>query len=1420
MNPMTVAQTAVHRWEPTGVTGYPITHPIVGQTDFYQKFKGWLSLVRYDKFAHVFAVVGPWGIGKSRIGYEIVAEVNDTSKGWKVRGEDGALTEARLFDSDEEREKHLALYIRYSQVAHRHLNLDNWFAPAVYKALVPLARAEFDTSIQHQIAKQALDRLEANGFDPAKLAEAMELGQHDKDIYNDTTLATRLCNAAFGVLKQYGIQHVVVVLDELETAAERATGGMEAEEARAMDGKSITMLRKAVELLGREDIEMMSKAVKEEDARARFPWLRFVALCSPAIGDELKEVQSTDRRFEIVDLTRNAFSDVSAFVRTLEAEGQLLRSYPPGLVEAAYMMSGANFGWFNVIMAVVDQVLQRVPPNETRDAAWIFQRAIEIQERIGRYVLDRRSLDEIALPPAIRDAAAALLFGQQPVEIATAGANADALLQATNAHGEPVVIRYHRMTWRKPECMQILTRNRFQRLAGTAKYTAPGIPDAIDLERLLDDLGTLAVHEHAAQGENGEYRLLLPGTLPDFLQLLDLVHPHAAAEETGRTLWTELVGTATLPIEEATHIGPSVEMLRRLDIRLRKASVGTMLRDPNENDAFVAVQDRQRLNDDARARQVITGAFRLIDQNWSYDPEPAGLGDDVIAIRAPKSGLVDFKGLWLHPKGNAVLAWVGSDDALRALARAVATDHRAQGRYPVVAFTTDYDMPDRFAKQREFEKARESIVLIHLNSGEESALVSVGLPTKDWAGFRLRWDGFTTRFSERLNRIRAQINKGVREWRHEVSRRGNIAWPIRPNGTLKEDVLRDILVKAWRIVMLEQGGKTLGEVGTTKELNYAGVVQELDRLGLSPAATPRGYGPEDMAQLWTGQGPDARPAVPPFLLRSIVLKLLDPSSSPITQDSAKADWFWGYTWDNNRTTDIFREWMAIATDLGWVKPEETGKGKLQYVRVPREELRGELSAATKWLSDEYPKIVQRLSELLGPGAIDQWFKPGTGAKYLSARKRLDEAARVLDELDALEANPPSGIDDDSAQKWFVEATKLRLRARALVRRVFDRKAYEDLPRDLDGRTLQLMDDERPLWERIRQAEYFAEAVQSLAKRIRKRVPVLGDEMRADVTGIAAFPIQLFTRPLGKINDIVDAGLAGEDPTSSTQRAQHAKPDTLAFYLKDLRVADAMKALRDLAQEVGVVEGAVADQPFAEIKGDILVGFRDLKERYGRARTSLEDLTARVERLAQELADAPSDFSLPAGVSLDDVRTRPALIAGELEQSLGDDVEDLLDRHNASMNLGRFGPLMREASATLLDAPERSIKGLEGKVRTLENAVAAYRQELLKDPTLHRNRAGLNALRRAKATPEVRLPELGDLEKRSLEEGRIYIDGLATRWARDAEKQLDGTGVTFVEWLEVIERVARKEEPKLPPEKTDGLVNAGFLRRVYAIPGAT
>ena len=103
------------------------------------------------------------------------------------------MNEAALFNDDDDRDQYLALYIRYSQIANEYHNVDNWFAFGLYKSLVPIARDQFDDSIQGQIAREAYDRLLVKGFDHNKLADALEVsaGHSDEALYTDPTLASR-----------------------------------------------------------------------------------------------------------------------------------------------------------------------------------------------------------------------------------------------------------------------------------------------------------------------------------------------------------------------------------------------------------------------------------------------------------------------------------------------------------------------------------------------------------------------------------------------------------------------------------------------------------------------------------------------------------------------------------------------------------------------------------------------------------------------------------------------------------------------------------------------------------------------------------------------------------------------------------------------------------------------------------------------------------------------------------------------------------------------------------------------------------------------------------------------------------------------------------------------------------------------------
>ena len=683
-----------HRWAATGVSDYPPRDPLVGQSRFFKRFQTFLHTVDHDddRFAHVFAVEAEWGRGKSRLGHELVAQINDCSRGWFVRDEQGQLHDKQLFNRDTQ-DKYLALYIRYSQVASDYQNSDNWFAFGLYQALLPLATQTFDGSIQSEIAKQAYERLMPFGFKSELLADALQLNANhsEEDLYTDQTLVVSLVQAAYKVLKSFGVQYMLVVLDELETVAEAATFGLEDEQDKRLDGQAIRLI---------------GKAIKEEDPRRKLPWLRYVALCSPLLGQQLREIQSVARRFELVELEHNAFADVSDYVASLLKDGKLGFNYPAGLVEAAYAMSGANFGWFNVVMANVDAVLSQYQQagRSIKDVGDLFEAVLAGSGRVARHVLDKGAIEGIQTrDQALLTECRSLLYGQLPVRLAEM-AYATELLALKNEDLEPIAAHYRKLSIDRLQCRQALEQAKFRRDKDEWYY--PAVDQALNLDTLLDNLRTFSIKEQAASGDKGA--VLLPLSKGEFKYLLSLLYDHPAIEFAADALWHKLVGETTeLDASEATHIGPSVAMLLRLDLRYRSAQQNSLIfKDPAMGDAHeqamseLSKQSSQKPLIKALAR--VTGFVRLLDNNWTYDENllsnKAGSDDAPLAIltepRGRQGGLLTLDGFKLHPEGKALFAWVSNLIELNNLHTFAANHSHQNGRTPVLALTASAHLMD------------------------------------------------------------------------------------------------------------------------------------------------------------------------------------------------------------------------------------------------------------------------------------------------------------------------------------------------------------------------------------------------------------------------------------------------------------------------------------------------------------------------------------------------------------------------------------------------------------------------------------------------------------------------------------------------------------------------------------------------------
>lgn len=301
-------------WLKDGVSTFPLVQPMVGQAEFFRTFKEFLKDLKSAPIARIFPLIGRWGIGKSRIGYELISEALGIDKGWTVRNSKGELEKVFLLQPDLE-DRILPVYIRYLQMSHDYLMGDSWVGYGAYVSLSRLADDAPVKSIQGSIIKHIQDTLRPMGFSPSKLAVAIGKGEYATDhLLEDIKKLDELVEKGMIYLNSFGIDHLMIIVDEVESETELSREGLrDNEEVRKkLDGAAI---------------KVITSAIKHEDSRSRHPNISYLLLCSPAIGDQIKELEALDRRGEMQEIHQNAYSDISDYIEDLQQK-RLLRSYP------------------------------------------------------------------------------------------------------------------------------------------------------------------------------------------------------------------------------------------------------------------------------------------------------------------------------------------------------------------------------------------------------------------------------------------------------------------------------------------------------------------------------------------------------------------------------------------------------------------------------------------------------------------------------------------------------------------------------------------------------------------------------------------------------------------------------------------------------------------------------------------------------------------------------------------------------------------------------------------------------------------------------------------------------------------------------------------------------------------------------------
>lgn len=1402
-----------HRWAATGVSDYPPSDPLVGQSRFFKRFQTFLHTVDHeeDRFAHVFAIEAEWGRGKSRLGHELVAQINDCSRGWFVRDENGSLHDQQLFDSQAQ-DKYLALYIRYSQVASDYQNSDNWFAFGLYQALLPLATQKFDGSIQSEIAKQAYERLMPLGFTAQDLADALELNANhsEEKLYSDPTLVVDLVQAAYKVLERFGISYVLVVLDELETVAEAATFGLEDDDSKRLDGQAIRLI---------------GKAIKEEDPRRKLHWLRYVALCSPLLGQQLREIQSVARRFELVELEHNAFADVSDYVASLLTDGKLAHKYPTGLVEAAYAMSGANFGWFNVIMANVDAVLYQYQQanRQLNDIGELFEAVLAGSGRVAKHVLDKGAIEGIQTrDQTLLAECKNLLYGQLPVRINQI-ANAQDLLALRNEDEEPIAALYRKLSLERWQCRKALEEAKFRREGEEWYY--PAVEQALSLDTLLDNISTFSIKEQV-QSED-KHAVLLPLSKGEFKHLLSLLYDHPAIEFAADALWQKLVGEAAeLDTHEATHIGPSVAMLLRLDLRYRSVQQNSLIfKDPSMGDGHKKAM--AELLQDSNHKPILkslarlTGFIRLLDNNWRYDQtllsNSAGSnGQPLVLLSEPRGGLFTLDGFKLHPDSKVLLAWISNKTELDQLHDFASDYARKNGRTPVLALTASAHLMEQYSRLENDSLLRDAVLLHYVNSSEIDQLERIGLSLAlcEKHSITLNTESFTAKFRNKLNALTTFATNAIQKWRHRLHERGLIAWPFKADGKLSTND-RNLLFKGWYTLAIEYPNLN----GLMDLQHEHGVASDelgslLDKLKVSGSSISKGFTADEHAGLFTElNNPQRSQAQIPLFLSRI--------SHPNKQwnwkfESFKQKFYFGYICDTNNTAkSVFDEWMWWCGELNLLTLENPNDRQALWQNYPRSRLDNAIIEANNWFNDDsidgYKAKVEVMSRVYGQGRIDDIFAPigrnSLGYATVEAKEQLEKARQLFIDLKQKEEQLQD-ISHLSDTGILASLIAKRAKTLALVAKVKPMQCSEiNLKSSHD---LNLEDKTTSLFQRVEQACLFAEFVEDSAEKINRRLIDLIADIENDVSTLSNFPKSLYTNSLRTIGHILDGALKEDNTSVTGKREQQAGSDTLLHYLRKLDLPHSQDKLNALAFEVGLNLQSEQQLPLAEIQGYILTSYRDFKTRFEKLLDNLTEQKTQAASLHRQLADAPAAYPHP-----DDIAELPKLInklqlIEDAIEDLPSDAEQKRQLIQASLRNGQF--------TALRDLPDELLKPARGQIAPIHGDLIKISQHLnqMKDNSIKEVNAWLPMLKplfisQQHSSPHATVLNLSDMKELMVSEVLLICDRTVHDWKEVANKALSGTGLSLDEWQRIYESINQNEEPKLNIQQQQILVDKGILK---------
>jgi hypothetical protein len=1200
---MTVMSTGMNPWIKEGVSILPKDTndllPYVGQKELFNSLEKFCNDCLTDpKLTSFFVLHGGWGVGKSRVGHEVCLEAMFENVSWIVGGQPQRVLQPDL------RQGLLPIFIRYVQVTQRFnedLSVDSWIPAATVEALSRLTgpRIEQQTGSlsknQDRLLQWTEQALKPKGWEgiKAQLAEALK----KKSVH-------QAARAALDVLKGIGINHLLIVVDEIEDITDVELDGLPSDE------------RRAGAIVDQGLLTVIPRVIKSEEVRQEFPDVNFLLLCSRAVGDLLKQIRAIERRTIRYPLRSNAFSDVEDFFSYLKEYrpdiAAPLVTYPEGMKEAAFFAADRNFGWFNVIMHSlhVNQRGESIPTAELlRRFAETDQRVFH-KEAIGSFDVGDLGQDKAFVEKA--------MYGLLPLPI---GSNeldlerANRLLEKRGASNFPLFTKLREI--KPPQDMRITTH-----LINCGFKTEPGAIVYLPGEarfNLKEVMDSLKAYSQIALPDDRREHLLISESDVEFTAQVAALSPYGDQASQFAPYLHGLLMEASYEVQDekkqsSAFLAPSFTFLQRFHrLNSRRQREEGFLRDSTKNSRLAEAFEEARKDTKRRERLLLRGLANA----WDLDRAPNQVTSVPASTLPAISMTSNLPPLNLGPEGSSVVVYCGSatdievEQDLGRLAR--------RGAEPIVLVLEDQDQRVeelRERTERAVPKVAPFVVIHNLTRQVADFLVRLGLMGEAYSPDDLR----TSHFNGIIQGARQHLKQVLDTWVTEhLEQQGLILRPLFYGTKVSEDEL-EAFAKGYAAMLTGRSYHDVKQTGSGVLTNDT-ERDAFDKLVTRQVDPGPKFVDDPRMKLVVEEGGDYVTQIP-----RCFVSLMERCSHVGLKRSDLEKKFVFDVPESVRSRDVMRQLTEVMHHLGLV--ERINGETIQ--QVSSHVLETQVKSAEDWLDSRFESAINSIKNI----------HQDEGARLLDirgkeARQRLKEARKELDDLGLEfigkswdELNRISSDGMPVYEQELRKALAVVVKVKDTVKCVFDtepERAFRysaDVLHDFEQHQASLT---YPLWKRVKILHGFYSDVDKIRREQIKQINAIVDEVDRRVPALSdgqkAFPIQALRRPLDAFRQELDFNPDKPNRTVTAGGSSFAIM-TVGYKICDGRYQQALERLNELESEL--------TQP-----GKLVAGFRELLGVWEELRKEVGEVEQRLGAVEAFFADAPA--TVKTEIELGDLR---------------------------------------------------------------------------------------------------------------------------------------------------------------------------------------